>query len=207
MQDNLFFDPGITRTIPDQSGQLFYTDGKRGLMVEQDGTWLSYTDPVASMEGDNNLIDNVMASISFVNEHGGWNGKHQFVKESDSETGGDVIRFQQYYRDVPIVSGSAMNFGFMQLTMRQGEVASYYRSLVDLGKEVSNKSNRQLPGGDTLRSILNRMDSNGKNIEALFPAFRPTFGEDVVTLNPVWVARLFSGEVVIVSESSPILLK
>ncbi|QJD85732.1 YycH family regulatory protein [Cohnella herbarum] len=207
MQDNLFVDPGITRTIPDQPGQFFYTDGKRGLMIEQDGTWLSFTDPVASTEGDNNLIDNVLGAISFVNQHGGWNGKHQFVKESESETGSDVVRFQQYYRDVPIVSGNALNFGFMQLTMRQGEVASYYRSLINLGKEVSNKSSRQLPGGESLRSILNGMDSNGKNIEALFPAFKPTLSKDTVTLSPVWAARLLSGEVVIVSESSPVQLK
>ncbi|WP_239615447.1 YycH family regulatory protein [Cohnella mopanensis] len=207
MVDNLFFDPAITRTIQDsKTGPQFYTDGKIGLKVEQGGTWLSYTNPVAPTDGESDLVDNVMAAISFVNQHGGWNGKHQFVKEARSETGSSVIRFRQYYRDIPVVSSNATNFGFMQLTLQQGVVSSYNRSMVILEKEVSNKSNRQLPGGDSLRVILNGMDSNGRNIEALFPAYRPVMKDDKVTLSPVWAARLFSGEVVIVSDSSPVIV-
>lgn len=121
MVDNLFFDPGSTKTIQDsKSGPQFYTDGKIGLKVEQDGTWLSYTNTVAPTDGESELVDNVMDAISFVNQHGGWNGKHQFVKEPDSEAGSGVIRFRQYYRDVPLVSSNAINFGFMQLTLQQG---------------------------------------------------------------------------------------
>lgn len=208
MQDNLFFDPEIIRTIQDsKSGPQFYTDGKIGLKVEQDGTWLSYTNPVAPTEGESDMVDNVMAAVSFVNQHGGWNGKHQFVKEVDSETGSAMIRFQQYYRQVPVVSGRTMNLGFMQLTLQQGVVSSYDRSMVVLGNDMTNKSSRQLPGGDQLRSILNNMDSKGNNIEALFPAFRPVLKKDTVVLSPVWAARLVSGEVVIVADSGPAIAK
>ncbi|WP_256759603.1 YycH family regulatory protein [Cohnella sp. WQ 127256] len=205
MQDNLFFDPGITKTIQNSKSAQFYTDGKRGLKVEQDGTWLSFTDLVARTEGRNDMMDNVMAAISFVNEHGGWNGRHQFVKETTSETGSLNVRFQQYYRDVPIVSDSLMNFGFIQLTMQQGGVSSYNRSLVVLDKDISNKRSRQLPGGDILRSTLKEMASSGKNVEALFPALRPVLKKDTITLSPVWAARLASGEVVIVADSSPVI--
>ncbi len=204
MQDNLFFDPGITRTIPSKTGPQFYTDGRRGLKVEQNGVWMSFTDPVAPTDGENDIIDNVMAAISFVNQHGGWNGKHQFVKEAEGETGSAVIRFQQYYRDVPIVSGRSMNFGYMQLTLQQGYVSSYNRSLLVLGKEVTNKSSRRLPGGDQLRKLLNDMDAGGRKIEALFPAYRPILDKDAIVLSPVWAARLVNGEVVIVTDSGPV---
>jgi regulatory protein YycH of two-component signal transduction system YycFG len=205
MQDNLFFDPGSTRTIQDsKSGPQFYTDGKIGLKIEQDGTWLSYTDSVAPVGGDNDLINNVMAAVSFVNQHGGWNGKHQFVKETDTQTGGAIIRFQQYYEEVPIVSGGGMNFGFMQLTMQQGGVSSYNRSLVVLGDKTTNKSLKQLPGGDELRKIVQNKDSGGREIEALFPAFRPTMKKDTLVLSPVWAVRLADGEVSIIADSGPV---
>jgi regulatory protein YycH of two-component signal transduction system YycFG len=201
MQANLFFDPTITRTIQDSpNGPKFYTDNKIGLKVEQDGSWMSYTNPVAPTNSENNLIDNVMAGISFVNQHGGWNGKHQLVKENESE-GVNAIRFQQYYRDVPIVSDNSFNLGYMQLTMQQGVVSSYNRSLLVLGSEVTNKSSRQLPGGDKLRAMLNGLDSGGSNIEAVFPAYRPSLGKETVILIPVWAVRLLNGEVVILSDS------
>jgi regulatory protein YycH of two-component signal transduction system YycFG len=205
MQDNLFFDPAITKTIQNpQNGPQFYTDGKRGLKVEQNGSWMSYTEPAAATVGENDIVDNVMAAISFVNQHGGWNGKHQLVKEMESETG-SAIRFQQYYKDIPIVSGRAMDLGYIQLTMQQGVVSSYNRSLLVLGNEVKNKSSRQLPGGEPLRKIVNAMVTGGQNIEALFPAYRPTLGKDKLVLSPVWAARLVSGEVVIIADSGTVM--
>jgi regulatory protein YycH of two-component signal transduction system YycFG len=207
MQANLFFDPSIIRTIQDsQDGPKFFTDNKIGLKVEQDSSWMSYTNPVAPTNSENNMIDNVMAGISFVNQHGGWNGKHQLVKEIESE-GVNAIRLQQYYRDVPIVSGNSINFGYMQLTMQQGVVSSYNRSLLVLGSEITNKSIRQLPGGDQLRAMLNKLDMGGSNIEALFPAYQPSLGKETVLLSPVWAARLLNGETVILSESGPVTIK
>ncbi|RKP51350.1 hypothetical protein D7Z26_16250 [Cohnella endophytica] len=207
IQESLFFDPGSTKTLQDQdnsAGPKLYTDSKKGLKIEQNGVWMSYTDPVARTEGDDNLVDNVLAAVSFVNQHGGWNDKYLLVKDSDSGSGGSTIRFQQYYMDVPIVSGSVMNFGFMQLTLEQGGVSSYNRSLAVLGADVKNKYVRQLPGGDQLRTILHDVSKSGKTVEALFPAVRPVLKKDSVVLRPVWAARLKSGEVIIVADSSPI---
>jgi regulatory protein YycH of two-component signal transduction system YycFG len=204
MQDNLFFDPGSTRTIQDsQQGPQFYTDGKRALKIEQDGTWLSYTDPAAPTEGENELVDNLIAAVGFVNQHGGWNGQHAFVQGLSTEADSAVIRFQQYYREVPIVSGSAINFGYMQLGMRQGLVTSYTRSLVTLDNEVTSKKLQQLPGGADLRTFMKKVEATQGKIVALFPAFRPTLKKETVALSPVWAARLANGEVIIVADSGP----
>jgi regulatory protein YycH of two-component signal transduction system YycFG len=207
MQDNLFFDPSITRTIQDkENGPKFYTDGKRGLKIEQDGGWMSYTDPVAPTDGADNFVDNVMAAISFVNQHGGWNGRHLLVQELESDAN-STIRFQQYYQDLPIVSSSFMNFGYMQLTMQQEDVSSYNRSLINLGDEVKNKRIMQLPGGTSLRNIIKNRDSGGRDIVALYPAYRPVLDQDSLVLRPVWAARLETGEVIILADSGPVISK
>lgn len=202
MQDNLFFDPGITRALPEvQDGPKFYTDGKRGLKVEQGGVWMSYVDLVVPTDAENDFVDNIMEAIGFVNQHGGWNGRHQLVQELRAETD-RVFRFQQYYSDVPIVPGASMNYGFMQLMLEQGVVSSYQRSLLVLGDDISRKTSRELPGGKALQDLLAGMEEGGTTVEALFPAYRPVLEEEAMVLRPVWAARLSHGEVVVLAESS-----
>ncbi len=201
MQDNLFFDASSVRAIP--SG-TFYNDAKRAMKIEQGGTWLSYTDPVAPTEGADELVENVVAAVGFVNQHGGWNTRHALVQGTDTVKENANIRFQQYYRDIPVVSGATMNFGYIQMTLQRGLVTSYARSLVLLDQEVSNKKIRRLPAGSELRTLLTHAESNGGKIEALFPALRPEMKEDKIVLVPVWAIRLTGGEVKIAADSAAI---
>ncbi|TJY41731.1 hypothetical protein E5161_10985 [Cohnella pontilimi] len=203
MQRSLFFDPGITRSIQERKdGNQIYTDGKRGLKVEQAGSWMSYTDSAAPTEAKNDLADNVVAAVQFVNQHGGWNGLYSLGQPPDPEANDSVIRFQQYYDHVPIISGSRMTFGYMQVTLQQGSVTSYERSLLLLGDKAVNKKNRVLPGGEQLRSLIYR-SALGSRVMALYPAYRPLLKDNVMTLQPVWVIRLENGSVKVVAESLP----
>ena len=63
MQRSLFFDPNKTRYIEDRSGQVIYTDGKRGLQLKSGDTWMVFTDPVPMQDGADNLADNVLAAV------------------------------------------------------------------------------------------------------------------------------------------------
>jgi len=195
MQRNLFIDPGTTRMIQDrEDGTRTYTDSKRALRIEQQTGWLSYTDSVAPTGSQNDLSENITSAVQFVNEHGGWNGKHRLVP-SESTAGGNVIQFQQYFERVPIVSAGSFRFGYMQLAVQQGVVASYERSMIVLNEESPRvKAKTQLPGGDDLRARIHEA-ADGGVVESIYPAYLPTFGEDAMKLKPVWAIRLLSGEV------------
>ena len=201
MQDNLFTDASSVRTIPNGT---FYNDAKRAMKIEQGGTWLSYTDPVAPTEGADELAENVIAAVDFVNQHGGWNARHALIQGTDPVKENANIRFQQYYRDTPVVPGATMNFGYIQMTLQRGLITSYARSLVLLDQEVSNKKVRKLPAGSELRALLKNVELSGGNIEALFPAFRPEIKENAISLVPVWAIRLTGGEVKIAADSASI---
>lgn len=204
IQENLFFDPGMTKTFQDNdSGPQFYTDSKRSLKVEPRSGWMSYTDTVAPTTNNNNAyIDNVISAIDFINQHGGWNGTHALTQEMESDDA-STVKFQQYYNGVPILPSPSLNLGYMQLTMQQGVVSSYDRSLLVLGEETTNKAQRLLPGGDVLRAALNQVKSTGKKVVSLFPAYRPTMLEDKLTIVPVWGIRLEGGAVAILIDSTP----
>jgi regulatory protein YycH of two-component signal transduction system YycFG len=203
MQSNLFFDPGVTRAIQERKdGNLIYTDGKRGLKVQENGGWMTYTDPVAPTEGQNHLIDNVTGAVQFVNEHGGWNGTYRLDRPPEAAND-NIIRFQQYYNKVPLVSGRNMTFGYMQLQLQQGTVTSYERSLILLDGAPGDRKSRSLPGGDALRSLLSQAGYDSR-VLSIFPAYRPVLVKDRMTLQPVWAVRLADGTVQVAAESSPV---
>ena len=139
LEGSLFFDPGATRmTYSSKDGSQILTDGKRGLKVEQSGTWLVYTDPMAVNGGIADPLEQLLAGVEFVNRHGGWDGVHLLVPSPESPEG-ETIRFQQYFRGLPVLPGwEGLKFGHMQLVVRQGEVAQYERPLIvmeDAGME------------------------------------------------------------------------
>lgn len=195
IQRNLFFDPATTRMIQDrQDGTQIYTDSKKGLIVEQDTGWLSYSDPVAPTSSQNSLGDNIMSAVQFVNQHGGWNGMHRLVRGEGSAID-SVIRFQQYYRGLPIIPSGGFRFGYIQLTIQQGNVSSYERSLLVLGdKDKKLSPQRKLPAGDALKTMIKEAAAGGI-VESIFPAYRPQLEKDAVLLQPVWAIRLAGGEV------------
>ncbi|WP_308636959.1 YycH family regulatory protein [Paenibacillus silvisoli] len=192
MQRYLFFDPGVTRVISDQGGSQIYTDGKRGLQVEQNGRWINFTDPVSVQGQNDNESQNVYAAIQFINQHGGWDGMHRFVHAGTFESV-QVLRFQQYYGSYPIIPQEPFMFGSMKLRLQQGVVSEYERSLLTLQKKPEQRDVRWLPGGDMLESAYENY-SRKQDVTAVFPALLAVATEkNVMRLEPVWAVRLRDG--------------
>jgi regulatory protein YycH of two-component signal transduction system YycFG len=193
MQRSLFFDPNKTRYLEDRSGQVIYTDGKRGLQLESGDTWMVFTDPVPMQDGVDNLADNVLAAVQFVNQHGGWDGRHRFVP-GEVNSGGRNIVFQQYYERYPLISGGVL-YGQIRLLMQQGTPVVYERSLLNLGEREKDAQLRWLPSGTRLRMSLESF-SRVREISAVFPAQYVTLTEDRrLVMEPVWAVRFTDGTV------------
>jgi len=193
MQRSLFFDPNKTRYLEDRSGQVIYTDGKRGLQLESGDTWMVFTDPVPMQDGVDNLADNVLAAVQFVNQHGGWDGRYRFVP-GEVNSGGRNIVFQQYYERYPLISGG-VRYGQIRLLMQQGTPVVYERSLLNLGEREKDAQLRWLPSGARLRMSLESF-SRVREISAVFPAQYVTLTEDRrLVMEPVWAVRFTDGTV------------
>lgn len=202
MQRSLFFDPSTTRAIEDRSGSQIFTDGKRGLQVEQNGKWISYTDPSAPQITENLLSDNVYASVDFVNQHGGWDGIHRFVNALPGGEG-KYIRFKQYVNQYPVIETLPFRYGYMELTLQQGVVTEYSRSLITLSPHTESLHPRWLTGGEVLQQSL---ESYGRRSEvtALFPALQAMpADEKMIRFIPVWAIRLTDGTEEILAEAYP----
>lgn len=224
LQRNLFFDPGMTRSRKDRTGSQVYTDGKRTLQVEQDGQWISYTDPAAPLSGAGTGASrttpagSISSSVLFVNQHGGWDGLHQLEGMTEprrpdrtpqpggsgaangSSAGADqhFLLFRQYFRFgenriLPIVPSPEFRFGYIQLTVQQGNVTAYERSLITLNGSPTRKAVRWLPGGSSLEAAISGYERRSE-IRSLYPvvkAYRADEGS--IRFTPVWAVRLKDG--------------
>ncbi|OPA79046.1 hypothetical protein BVG16_08050 [Paenibacillus selenitireducens] len=193
MQKNLFPDPSTTRDIQEKDGSEIFTDSKRSLQVRPEHQWVSYSDPVAKVEGSNDVSESVMSAVQFVNQHGGWNGTHRLAISMNQNDGSDVY-FQQYYGAYPIVADSTFRFGSIHLVVQQGVVSKYERSLINLQEKASSKELVTLPGGDELATKFKRYLNESKSkVKWIFPAYRPVLADKVIRLIPTWAVRFEDG--------------
>ncbi|WP_219834652.1 YycH family regulatory protein [Paenibacillus sp. R14(2021)] len=189
MQSYLFFDPGVTRAISDRNGSQIYTDGKRGLQVEQNGRWISYTNPASVQGQDDSESQNVYTAVQFVNQHGGWDGMHRFEHAGILEDP-QVLRFQQYYGSYPIIPMNPFLFGNMKLRLQQGTVSEYERSMLTLKKKPDQRTVEWLPGGAMLANAYAHY-ARRTEVKAVYPALLAMPGKDkTLQLHPIWAVRL-----------------
>ncbi|WP_442602484.1 YycH family regulatory protein [Paenibacillus sp. KN14-4R] len=199
----LFVDPGSVRPFKERDGSQIYTDGKRGLQLSQGKHWLKYTDPIAALESKNEVLENLQASIKFINQHLGWNGAYGLTK-TPHRPGNNLtntpragqFEFRQYFDSYPIVQPNNEGYGLMRLITEKGIVTSYERSLLIQDKDKKNmvRTEAQLMGGEQLE---NTIKSNPKryNIVSVYPAYRATETDTMVTLKPVWAIEYRDGTI------------
>lgn len=202
MQRNLFFDPGTTIAWEDRGGSQIITDGKRGLQVKQNGTWISYTNPAATKSSDVELGENVYVSIDFINEHGGWDGTHRLMSLQPAEEK-KYVQFRQYIEQYPVVGDPYFHYGYMRLILQRGVVTEYERSLITLSSRSESRKERWLQGGDQLEERLKRYERIHE-VTSLYPALKARPLEDQrMGFTPVWVARHEDGTETVLSEALP----
>ncbi|WP_040951032.1 YycH family regulatory protein [Gorillibacterium massiliense] len=197
---NLFVDPSIAKPLPNRDGTQIYTDGKRGLQISSVQHGLVYSDPIAvPANGKNDPKGNLMAAVQFVNQHGGWNGSYLLSSFAPKEEGSDAqtLEFQQYMSNFPIDNLPVVNpdkeiFGTMKLTLQNGIVSNYERSLINLETDGIVKTTSSLIGGEPLTNMLLRYEQRS-DIVNVFPAYQAIIGKKTVRLIPRWALELKDG--------------
>lgn len=190
LQNSLFVDPSISQKILDRDGTEIITDGKRGIIVDREYDWISYSDYVPTTELGNDVKENLTAATQFINRHGGWNGDHlvSFVPTSRSQS----FVFQQQFDAYPIVSELHHPFGYIKITLQKGVVSNYERSLLTLDFDAAIKEQALLPGGEKLAARV-RHFARRHAISSITPAYHPVITEDYIELQPRWAVELMDG--------------
>jgi regulatory protein YycH of two-component signal transduction system YycFG len=194
LKRSLFVDPSMTRFLTERDGTQIYTDGKRGLQLRNEQRWFSYSDPVfAPVESRNDLKENLLASIQFINQHGGWNGNFMFNKVTPKQsTGIQTFVFQQYYDNYPVLSTKEAPYGLIKVMLQKGVVSSYERSLMIMDSKGLVKTEVTLPAGKELDDAVNSY-SKKASLVSVFPAYQAVVSDSTVELIPRWAVELKDG--------------
>ncbi|BFH18088.1 two-component system activity regulator YycH [Paenibacillus melissococcoides] len=201
MQRSLFFDPTLTKNIVAGNSEI-YTDAKRGLEINRGEHWIIYSDPAVTTEGKQDIAADATSAVRFINQHGGWNGKYRFTLPGPNERQaglygganerGVVMRFEQYWGSYPVISTPEFHFGYMQVTIQQGTVTNYERSLIQLFNRSAEKEIRKLPAGDALLSKLKALGRLNE-IVSVDPVYVPHYSKETIHLVPTWQVKFNDG--------------
>jgi regulatory protein YycH of two-component signal transduction system YycFG len=196
LKRNLFVDPSMTRYFVERDLTQTYTDGKRALQLKNDIHWMNYSDPISTpVVNSNDAKDNLVDSIKFINEHGGWNdGTYIYSRMSFSvESGPQTFLFRQYVDNYPLIGLTPNKFGYIELVMQRGVVSSYQRSLINIDNGTIEKKPATLPGGKTLDNLIAAY-SKKQEIVSVFPAYQVVVLKgNKVDLMPKWAVELQDG--------------
>lgn len=196
LKRTLFVDPGIVRSLKERDGSQIYTDGKKGLQLNQRTRWMKYTDPIVPAGQADHVLENMNVAVQFINQHGGWNGTYGLSRLPDRQTDAadrvPEFEFRNYYGSYPIIQPNHEGFGLMVLQTQKGIVTSYERSIVipDTNNVIQNDA--ALPGGEELEEILNELP-NRYSIVSIFPGYRAVESDQRIDLKPAWVIKYRSG--------------
>lgn len=201
MQRSLFFDSSTTRAIVNRSGSQIYTDGKRGLKVEQNGLWINYTNSVASQTNSVPGSENVYLAVDFVNQHGGWDSRYQLVQIPVRQE--RYVRFRKFIEQYPVIDINPFNYGYIQVGLQQGTVIEYDRSLIKLPASAETKDIRWLYGGDQLKSQLEKY-ARADEVVSIYPALKAAPQQEAkIEFIPVWAVLLRDGSEEVLMEAMP----
>lgn len=195
LKRNLFVDPSMTRYFVERDLTQTYTDGKRALQLKNDVHWMNYSDPISTpVDNSNDAKDNLLDSIKFINEHGGWNGTYIYSRMSSSvETGPQTFLFRQYMDNYPLIGLAPNKFGYIKLVMQRGVVSSYERSLINIDSDSIVKKAATLPGGKTLDNLIASY-AKKREIVTVFPAYQVVVLKgNKIDLLPKWAVELKDG--------------
>ncbi|MBP1994636.1 YycH family regulatory protein [Paenibacillus eucommiae] len=194
LKRSLFVDPGITRNLKERNGSEIYTDAKRGLQINNEQRWFNYSDPVAPVDSKNDVSENLLAGVQFVNQHGGWDGNYAVVRTPQRQAfSNQTFIFRQYYDAFPIVnSRTDEGFGIIKLLIQKGIVSGYERSMVLPDEKTAVRTPLELPGAEALEARLKNYQRSS-SIVSIYPAYTPIIKEDSVVLSPVWALEFRDG--------------
>jgi regulatory protein YycH of two-component signal transduction system YycFG len=190
LQNSLFTNPGIVRKLLERDGAEILTDGKRGLQLDHEHMWLTYTDPIAQTSHTARTMESLYTAVQFINQHGGWNGTYSVKRFPDFKE--ETFQFQQYYGGLPIMHYNEKKFGYIQVAMRNGVISNYERSLIYLDEKRIEKSLYLLPGGDVLKRLIEQFEYN-YNIRSVYPVYKAHVTAEYVELVPEWVVEMKDG--------------
>ncbi|MEH6940849.1 YycH family regulatory protein [Bacillus sp. JJ722] len=160
----LFPDPTVVKSDKTTRGEEF-TDGSTIMKVYNDKMVLEYVNPGLKYSYATALPDLIERSISFINEHSGWEDSYRFAELNEEE---QKSVFRLYVNGLPTFSDLGMSE--IVLTWVDDELSNYSRPYFSLDFAFQSEKNAvTLPSGEEIFQELKKS-----------PEFEPEFEPELL---------------------------
>ncbi|HLR75777.1 MAG TPA: two-component system activity regulator YycH [Virgibacillus sp.] len=179
--DALFPNPAL---VSPNVGEAFFTDGQRGMNIQQDGNGIEYINPIQSNYEHMGVINLLDESIQDINEHKGWTEKYHLDSIIPSM---NQIRYRMHYDSYPIFHQGDLSI--IEQQWRNQDLYLYRRPLFRLTNSFGG-SNIKLPSGrEVIYYLENNSSYNIESVRDIRIGFYLTYADDEyysVNLEPAW---------------------
>jgi regulatory protein YycH of two-component signal transduction system YycFG len=194
LKRSLFVDPTLTRPLQERDGNQIFTDSIRGLQIRNNQHWMVFSDPVsAPVDSKNEIKANLLSTIQFINQHGGWNSTFLYSSTALRQVfGPQTLEFRQYLEGYPVMNLKNDTIGYMKVVIQKGVVSDFERSLIIPDTKAMVKSQATLEGGIELDNKLAQYSKRALVVK-VFPGYKPVVKDKSVEYTPRWIAELRDG--------------
>jgi regulatory protein YycH of two-component signal transduction system YycFG len=194
LKRSLFVDPSLTRSLQERDGTQIITDSVKGLQLRNDKHWFVFSNPAsAPVDSKNEVRDNLLSAIQFVNQHGGWNSTYLYsLLTPKVAVGAQTFLFRQYLEGFPVMNIGTDTIGYMKVAVQKGIVSTYERSILIPDMKNMVKAQAILPGGAELDAKIAAY-RRPSSIARIYPGYQPEVQEKQVVYHPKWIVELRDG--------------
>jgi len=187
-------DTSSLSVIKNMDGTLVYTDREEQMVKLYTNGMLEYVNyDMQSDSGSTINVRNVIdISTEFVSNHFGF-PENSYISDVIKSMKGDkyIVRYGYTYEGLPIVSGSGLNSGTIEVEIVGGEVKRYKRLVRKFGDELEYK--QIIDSVEVLNILRDKKveELSGEKIRKIndvYLAYYEIYSQGSITYVPVWAA-------------------
>ncbi|RSL29525.1 hypothetical protein D7Z54_30670 [Salibacterium salarium] len=143
----LFSESDYVEQYRQDNQEASFTDGNRMMSVEENGSYLTYVNPVYSENNTDSQNHVINTTFQFVNSRGGWNDHYRLYdwKEQSQE---DTSTYRMVVAGLPIFTSSGADLTSINVSRSAGQVSEYSRPLFTLDDTpIDSRGSMELVSG------------------------------------------------------------
>ncbi|HLR23585.1 MAG TPA: two-component system activity regulator YycH [Pseudogracilibacillus sp.] len=163
--------------------EAYFTDGQRGMQVENDDLSLEYINPIGSNYDRIPAAELIDRSVNHINEQHGWTNNFNLTSMNKVT---NKIRYRMTYEGYPLSDNHHLSV--IEQEWRDQELYNYVRPLVEVGNVLNNEDS-ELISGEKLIKLIEQNKGNLKldNMKDIRVGYYLSVTDDrSLTLKPEW---------------------
>ncbi|MFC0471584.1 YycH family regulatory protein [Halalkalibacter kiskunsagensis] len=187
-KQSLFTDPSSVKYYQQSDGEDSYTDGNRIIMMQNNGLFMDYINPVFIEPQERSSKHIVQTSYEYVNGHGGWTDEYRLLNWESSDIR-DEATYLLHVNGLPVIQFDGQGDMALLLSRSGTQIVNYTRPLFELDSyPIDASQSIQLPSGEDVIKELNKQEFfNKERLSKVAVGYEMIMrNSSFVTMEPHW---------------------